>query len=89
MNMPPPYPYTGTPPGSFPVLTPRIHKLNFLTYDDKEDPLPWINRYEQFFRGQKTPETEQVWYASYHLTGGAQQWYMHLTVRSKWLEGGE
>jgi hypothetical protein len=58
---------------------PHIHKLNFLTYDDKEDPLSWINRCEQFFRGQKTPETEQVWYASYHLTGGAQQWYMRLT----------
>jgi hypothetical protein len=71
-NLPPPYPYPGTQPGSFPVLTPRIHKLNFPTYDGKEDPLLWINRCEQFFRGQKTPETEQVWYASYHLTGGAQ-----------------
>jgi hypothetical protein len=38
----------------------------------------WINRCEQFFRDQKTLETEQVWYASYHLIGGAQQWYMCL-----------
>jgi hypothetical protein len=60
MNLLSPYPHMGTPPGSFPVLTPRIHKLNFPAYDDKDDPLPWINRCEQFFRGQKTPEAEQV-----------------------------
>ena len=41
--------------------------------------MPWINRCEQFLRGHKTPETEQVWYASYHLIGGPQQWYMRLT----------
>ena len=81
INLPPPFLYQGTLPGSFPVLTPRLHKLNFPTYDGKEDPLPWINCCEQFFRGQKTPETEQVWYASYHLTGGAQQWYMCLMQR--------
>jgi hypothetical protein len=60
-------------------LHPRPHKLSFPTYDGKEDPLPWINRCEQFFRGQMTPEHDQVWYASYHLTGTAQQWYMRLT----------
>jgi hypothetical protein len=60
INLPPPFPYQGTLPGSFPILTPHLHKLNFPTYDDKEDPLPWINHCEQFFRGQRTPETEQV-----------------------------
>jgi hypothetical protein len=78
INLPQPFPYQGILSGSFLILMPRLHKLNFPMYDDKEDPLPWINRCEQFFRGQKTPEMEQVWYASYHLTGGAQQWYMHL-----------
>ncbi|XP_066351724.1 uncharacterized protein [Miscanthus floridulus] len=39
------------------MLMPRIHKLSFPTYDGKEDPLPWINRCEQFFRGQKTRRT--------------------------------
>jgi hypothetical protein len=78
MNSPPPHLYQGAL-GSFPMLTPYIHKLSFPTYDAKEDPLPWINRCEQFFRGQKTPENDQVWYASYHLTGTAQQWYMRLT----------
>ena len=39
-NLPPPFPYQGTLPDSFPVLMPRLHKLNFPTYDGKEDPLP-------------------------------------------------
>jgi hypothetical protein len=30
-------------------------------------------------QGPKTPEDDQVWYASYHLTGMAQQWHMRLT----------
>ena len=39
-NLPPPFPYQGTLPDSFPVLMPRLHKLNFPTYDGEEDPLP-------------------------------------------------
>lgn len=74
-----PYLHPGGLPSSFPILKPRAHKLDFSTFDGKEDPLPWINRCEQFFRGQKTHPSEHVWYASYHLTGGAQQWYMRLT----------
>ena len=30
---------------------PRYHKLDFPTYDGKEDPLGWLNRCEQFFWG--------------------------------------
>lgn len=57
---------------------PRYHKLNFPTYDGEEDPLPWLNRCEQFFRGQRTMDEEKVWLASYHLTGVAQQWFYQL-----------
>jgi hypothetical protein len=59
-------------------MPPRFHKLTFPTYDGKEDPLGWLNRCEQFFRAQMTRPTDQVWYASYHLTGVAQQWYLVL-----------
>ena len=45
-NLPPPFPYQGTLPGSFPILMPCLHKLNFSLYDGKEDPLSWINRCE-------------------------------------------
>ena len=57
---------------------PRYHKLDFPTYDGKEDPLGWLNRCEQFFWGQKTAEAYKVWLATYHMTGTAQTWYMQL-----------
>lgn len=47
---------------------PRV-RLEFPTFEDKEDPLPWLNRCETFFRGQGTPEPRRVWYAAMHLTG--------------------
>jgi hypothetical protein len=53
------YPHPSTA-RSFPVFQPRYHKLSFPTYDGKEEPLPWLNRCEQFFRGQKTPNNEKV-----------------------------
>ncbi|CAN6373430.1 unnamed protein product [Urochloa humidicola] len=53
-------------------------KLTFPYYDGKEDPLPWPNKCEQFFVGHVTPEDKKVWYASYHLVGAAQQWFMRL-----------
>ena len=34
---------------------PRV-RLKFPSYDGKEDPLPWLNRCETFFRGQNTLE---------------------------------
>lgn len=57
---------------------PRYHKLNFLTYDGEDDPLPWLHRCEQFFHRQRTMEEEKVWLASYHLTGVARQWFYQL-----------
>ena len=54
------------------VAVPKYHKLTFATYDGKEDPLGWLNKCEQFFRGQMTREVDKVWLASYHLTGVAQ-----------------
>ncbi|EEE55062.1 hypothetical protein OsJ_02776 [Oryza sativa Japonica Group] len=56
-------------------------KLEFPTYDGKGDPLPWLNRCETF-RGQKTPETRKVWYASLHLIGDAQLWYYRIELNS-------
>jgi hypothetical protein len=51
------------------------HKLMFPTYDGSEDPLPWLNRCEQFFRIQKTEETGKVFLAAFYMTGDAAQWY--------------
>lgn len=54
-----------------------MHKLDFPKYDGKDDPLLYLNRCEQFFRGVRTNE-DKVWWAVFHLTDRAQQWYMHL-----------
>lgn len=62
----PPLPPQG---GSFQdhLGVPRFSKLDFLIFDDTEDPLNWLNHCDQFFRGQRTLLAERVWLASYHL----------------------
>jgi hypothetical protein len=57
---------------------PRFYKLEFLTYDDLNDPLNWLNHCEQFFSGQQTPSMNYTWLAAYHLHGAAQTWYFTL-----------
>lgn len=61
-----------------PLGNTRFHKLDFPTFDGTGDPLPFLNRCEHYFRGQRTMEEEQVWLAALHLHGSAQQWYMRL-----------
>jgi hypothetical protein len=51
------------------------HKLLFPTYDRTEDPLPWLNRCEQFFRVQKTEDVGGVFLAAFYMTGDAAQWF--------------
>ena len=50
----------------------------FPVYNGLEDPLPWLNRCEQFFRAQQMPDDGKVWLASFYMTGDAQQWYYRL-----------
>jgi hypothetical protein len=61
-----------------PMGSTRFHKLDFPTFDGGGDPLPFLNRCEHYFRGQRTLEEERVWLAAFHLQGPAQQWYMRL-----------
>jgi hypothetical protein len=51
------------------------HKLLFSTFDGTEDPLPWLNRCEQFFRIQSIEETGKVFVAVFYMTDDAAQWY--------------
>jgi uncharacterized coiled-coil protein SlyX len=82
----PPFPHTTSPTPSFSSLphtipsafspppstaVPRFHRLEFATFDGKEDPMHWLTRCEQFFEGQHTLEEEKVWLASYHMLGAA------------------
>jgi len=60
-------------------IVPRYQKLEFPTYDGKDDPLWWLNKCEQFFRAQQTCHaTDWVWLASFHLNGVTQQRYLVL-----------
>ena len=64
---------------------PRFHpcaRIEFPTFDGKEDPLPWLNCCEMFFRCHNTPERRCVPYASLHLTGTAQLWFYQLELTS-------
>jgi hypothetical protein len=54
------------------------HKLLFPTYDDTEDPLPWLNRCDQFFRIQETPDVGKVFLVSFYMSGEASQWFSLL-----------
>lgn len=47
-------------------------------FNGQDDPLPWLNRCDQFFRGQQTMEEDKVWLATFHMTGSAQLWYHRL-----------
>jgi hypothetical protein len=57
--------------------TPTLHKPDFPKFDGKGDPLSFIHRCEQFFRGYRVLE-EKVWMASIHLLDAAHIWYMHI-----------
>jgi hypothetical protein len=60
---------TGTSKACDPIATAAHHghKLLFPTYDGMEDPLPWLNCYEQFFRIQGTKEAGKVFLASFYM----------------------
>jgi hypothetical protein len=51
------------------------HKLLFPTYEGAEDPLPWLNRCEQFSRIQKIEDVGRVFLAAFYMTGDAVQWF--------------
>jgi hypothetical protein len=58
-------------------------KLMFPTYDGLDDPLPWLNHCDQFFRVQETPVTGKVFLATFYMIGEASQWYTVLE-RNQW-----
>jgi hypothetical protein len=54
------------------------HKLLFPTFDGSEDPLSWLNRCDQFFRIQETPEAGKVFLTTFYMSSDASQWYTLL-----------
>ena len=61
-------------------------KLEILRFTG-DDPTEWLNRVEQFFDYQNTPESQRVPLASFHLEGEANQWWqwLHCTYKEEGL----
>jgi hypothetical protein len=49
------------------------HKVLLPTYDGTEDPLIWLNKCDQFFCIQETPEAGKVFPAAFYMSGEASQ----------------
>jgi hypothetical protein len=60
------------------VLT--THKLEFLKFDGKGDPLPWLIRCERYIRLRRTPEDMKVSFAAFNLLDDAQLWFYRLQL---------
>jgi hypothetical protein len=60
------------------LLNAASHKLHFPKYDSTEDPLPWLNCCDQFFRVTRTPDNKKVLLAAFYMQGVTQQWYYRL-----------
>jgi hypothetical protein len=52
--------------------------MDFPKYDNKSNPLVFINRCDSYFHQQRSAAEEQVWMASYNLEAGAQMWFIQL-----------
>lgn len=56
----------------------RLPKIPFPTFNGDSDPLTWLNKFDNYFRGHRVPEDEKVWTASLHLDGTAAEWYYQM-----------
>ncbi|KAF2291294.1 hypothetical protein GH714_022289 [Hevea brasiliensis] len=64
--------------GATSSYTPKMVKLDFPRFDEKEDATSWVCRAEQFFQFHRTPDEDRVEIASFHMIGDAQLWYQVL-----------
>ena len=56
----------------------RPPKISFPTFNGESDPLTWLNKCDNYFRGHRVPEDEKVWMVSLHLDGTAVEWYYQM-----------
>ncbi|TXG63603.1 hypothetical protein EZV62_010597 [Acer yangbiense] len=55
----------------------RLTKMKFSRFTG-EKPIAWLNRVEQYFSNQQTPDNQKVPLAAFHLEGEANQWWQWL-----------
>ncbi|XP_024043371.1 uncharacterized protein LOC112100028 [Citrus clementina] len=70
-------PSRGDSEGSRHQLASRLTKLECPRYSG-DDPMEWYNRIMQFFEYQEATNEQKVSLASFHLEGGANQWWQWM-----------
>nr|DAD29438.1 TPA_asm: hypothetical protein HUJ06_030906 [Nelumbo nucifera] len=73
------------------VGTPHVRnaKVNFPIFSGEDDPVPWVNRAEQYFEYHNIPASQSLQLASIHLDGEANvwyQWYWRSHPQLTWLD---
>ncbi|KAL4573462.1 hypothetical protein LXL04_020270 [Taraxacum kok-saghyz] len=71
---------------------PKFTKMEFPTYNGKDDPLAWLQKCEDFFEEQQTPPEAWVRQATFVLQDKSQAWYHNLRRmkgRLSWVEFSE
>jgi hypothetical protein len=56
------------------------HKLKFPKYDGIGDPLPWINRCEQYFHVRQTSEHKCVTFTAFYILDDIQLWFHRMEL---------
>jgi hypothetical protein len=56
------------------------HNLEYLWFDGKGDPLPYLNCCERIFRLRRTSNVKQVAYVAFNFLNHAQLWFHHLEL---------
>lgn len=59
---------------------PTTHKLEFSKFNDTNNPLPWLNKCENYFHVRCTPEPQRVALATCYLLDDAQLWFHRLEL---------
>jgi hypothetical protein len=58
------------------------HKIKFPKFDGVGNPLPWLNRCEQYFTLRGTSADQCVQVASFYLLDDAQVWYYRVELNN-------
>jgi hypothetical protein len=59
------------------------HKVEFPKFNGSDDPMPWLNRCECYFRLRGTPENMWVQVASFYFLDDAQVWYHRIELNGR------
>jgi hypothetical protein len=68
--------YPSATPAPLSCQQPVMTRLTTPMFDSSIDPLSWLSLLQLPFKLHHVPQDQEVWYATFHLTGAAQLWYI-------------